>query len=95
MTKTTKPRRASFEIALVKGGKLAREGYVLGGFATHKESGTGEYFWKFTHLASGMSINVWPCHETKASALAHLELLAAGTAPQSAFVAAETARVPA
>lgn len=65
-------------------------GYVLGGWATHKERGRGVYFWTFTHLASGMSVSVYPCHEVKASALAHLvELVERGPAPHVAALLAK------
>jgi hypothetical protein len=36
----------------------------------------GDPFWTFTHLPTGLALNVWPCHETKAPALAHLAKLA-------------------
>lgn len=75
-----------------KPGRAERKGYVLGGWATHKEPGPGNYFWTFTHIGTGMSVNVWPCHETKATALAHLAKLADGTAPQVATTEAMLAK---
>jgi hypothetical protein len=65
-----KPKRTTFDVATMAG-REQRTGYVLGDFATHK----GRYFWTFTHVASGVAINVYPPHETKESALAHLEKL--------------------
>jgi hypothetical protein len=59
-------------------GRSWRTGYVLGDWATAK----GKYFWDFIHLPTGCSINVYPCHRTKAGALAHLQLLADGDAEQ-------------
>ncbi len=82
-----KPKNTTFEIALRGQARAERKGYVLNGFATHKEPGAGVYFWTFTHVQTGTSINVWPCHATKAAALAHLEKLADGTAPQCEFLA--------
>jgi hypothetical protein len=73
-------------------GRAPRTGFVLGGWATHKEPGSGHYFWTFTHVATGMSVNVWPCHETKTAALAHLAKLADGTAPQVATTEALLAK---
>lgn len=68
-----RPKRATFDIATREQGREQRTGYVLGDWATHKDR--GEYFWTFTHLPAGVSIGAYPCHETKASALAHLEHL--------------------
>jgi hypothetical protein len=65
-------------------GRETRVGYVLGDWATHKEPGKGVYFWTFTHRPTGLAVTVYPCHETKASALAHLAKLADGTAEQVA-----------
>jgi hypothetical protein len=65
-----KPKRTTFNVATLEG-PAPRTGYVLGGFATRKE----KYFWEFTHLATGLKLSTYPCHENKASALAHLEKL--------------------
>lgn len=73
-------------------GRGTRKGYVLGDYATHKDKGRGVYFYTFTHLPTGLAVNVYPPHETKASALAHLATLADGTAPQCARVADMLAR---
>ena len=59
-------------------GRATRKGYVRGDWAMSK----GKYFWEFTHLPTGCRVNVYPVHETKASALAHLSLLASGDAEQ-------------
>jgi len=67
-----KVKRATFDIAVLGGGRSPRTGYVLGQWATHKEPGRGVYFWSFTHLPSGTQINVYPVHEKKDDALAHL-----------------------
>jgi len=64
-------KRQEFTIATTTGPET-RVGYVCGGFAAHKEPGRGVYFWTFTDLESGMSINVYPPHETKAQALRYL-----------------------
>lgn len=79
----------TFEVAIDTGrgnppGRDTRRGYVIGDWGTHKE----DYFWTFTHLPTGVCVNVYPCHSTKASALAHLAKLADGTAPQCATVEA-------
>jgi hypothetical protein len=88
----SKPKRTTFEIALRGGARAERKGFVLGGFATHKEPGPGVYFYSFTHLDTGTAINVWPCHETQASAIAHLAKLADGSAPQCAYLEATLAK---
>lgn len=62
-------KRATFRI-LTRGGPEDRTGYVLGCFATHKEP--GNYFWAFTHLPTGLAVNVYPCKANKVEALAHL-----------------------
>lgn len=69
-----KPIRREFFVATSGGGRAVRVGYVVGDWATTKE----KYFWEFTHLPTGARINVYPVHETKASALAHLNKLASG-----------------
>lgn len=65
-----KPKHTTFDIAIVGQGREQRTGYVLGDWATHKDK--GDYFFTFTHLPTGVSIGGYPCHKTKASALAHL-----------------------
>lgn len=75
----TKTKRSEFKIALRNNGYAVRLGYVRGDFAAHKLSADG-YFWKFTHVPTGLAISTYPVHETKASALAHLECLATGEA---------------
>lgn len=77
-----KAKRATFDIATMRHGREPRTGYVLGDFAAHKEPGRGVYFWTFTHLATGVAVNVYPPHETKASACAHLETLARDGVPE-------------
>ncbi len=72
-------KRTEFEIATRNGGRETRKGYVIGDFAAHKLASDG-YFWKFTHVPTGVSINAYPVHKSKASALAHLEKLALGEA---------------
>jgi hypothetical protein len=71
----SKIQRATFDVAAVGGGREQRTGYVLGNWATHKNPGRGVYFWTFTHKPTGVAVNVYPPHETKASALAQLETL--------------------
>lgn len=73
--KGTGPRAAIFDIATRGSGREPRKGYVLGDWATHKEPGRGVYFWSFTHIPTGLGLNVYPPHEKKDSALAHLEKL--------------------
>lgn len=87
-----KAKRTTFEIALRGQGRATRKGHVLGGFATHKEPGPGVYFYSFTHLETGTAISVWPCHATAATALAHLEKLVDGTAPQCEYLEATLAK---
>lgn len=70
---TAAARLALFDIATHGGARESRKGYVLGDWATHKEPGRKVYFWTFTHVPTGLSVNVYPPHETKAAALAHLE----------------------
>ncbi len=73
---TTKAKRTTFDVATANGGRAQRTGYVLGAFGAHKDAGKGVYFWTFTHLATGMSVNMYPVlPETKAQAIAHLETL--------------------
>ena len=69
----TAPRAAIFDIAVRNSGREQRKGYVLGDWATHKEPGRKVYFWTFTHVPTGLAVNVYPPHETKDAALAHLE----------------------
>jgi hypothetical protein len=86
-------KRTTYEIATVgtPPGRDTETGYVLGDFATRAPR-KGEFFWRFTHLPTGMGVNVYPCHSTKASALAHLALLAAGKAPQNLTLEVTLAR---
>lgn len=86
-------KRTTFDVAVDAGrgnppGRAPRTGYVLGDWGTHKE----KYFWTFTHLPTGMSVNVWPCHETKASALLHLYNLSIGIAKECASIEALLAK---
>lgn len=62
-----KPRRATFDVATIGGGRGERTGYVLGRWACHRE----RYAWAFTHIATGVKVSAgW--HETKPAALARL-----------------------
>lgn len=75
-----------------KPGREARKGLVCGGWGTHKNPGKGVYFYTFTHLETGLSVNVYPPHETKASAAAYLAKLADGSAPEVATTEALLAK---
>ncbi len=87
----TKPKRGTFDIATHGKGRETETGYVLGGFAARAPR-KGEYFWQFTHLETGTKVNVYPPHESKASALEHLAKLEDGSAPQCAALEQTFAR---
>lgn len=77
-----KPKRGSYEIALVAGGKEPSQGWVCGDYAMRKE----RYFWEYTHTPTGVKVNVSPPLDTLAPAKQHLIALAEGRAPQCKHV---------
>jgi hypothetical protein len=82
-----KPKYGSYNIALAIGGTATRKvrGWVLGDWGTRKE----KYFWEFTHIPSGLKINVVPARVNKQEALDHLQRLNTDGPPAHQMAAIE------